>query len=94
MEVMRTIHSEKLSTTKITLQGRDWEIATWKGGKTEVYQEYAEHPGLMQFLGYYEDVCRDAQIAEKIQPVIVSHIKAHRDHWRSYLPGAAVWMAA
>ena len=36
---MRTTHSEKLSSTKTVLRGREWEIATWRGGTTEVYSE-------------------------------------------------------
>lgn len=92
--MIQITHSEKLSTTKTFLRGREWEIATWKGGKTEVYREYADQPGLMQFLGYYEDVCRDAQIAEQIQPTVMAHLAAHGNYWRSYLPGAEVWMAA
>jgi len=87
-------HSEKLTTTKTTLRGREWEVATWKGGKTEIYREYEDAPGLMQFLGYYEDVCRDAQITEQIQPVVVAHLLAFKTYWRSFLPGAEVWMAA
>lgn len=88
-----TIANETLTSTQTTIDGTDWEVVTHQGGRTEVYREYEDIKGLPQFLGYYEDLCDDAEVAEVIQPAIVAHLLAHRDFWRTnYLPGAERWL--
>jgi hypothetical protein len=87
-----TITNEILTSTETVINGAAWEVVTHKGGRTEVYREYADIAGLPQFLGYYEDICRDDEVAEAIQPVVVAHLQAHREFWRTnYLPGAECW---
>jgi len=100
---MTTTHTEKLSSTKVSLTAKGsntpvaWEVTTFKGGKTEIYREYSDSPGLMQFLGYYDELCLSAagtKLSETIQPTVVRHLEAHRAYWKSFLPGAATWLHA
>lgn len=89
--------NETLTSTTITLAGRDWEVVTFKNGRTEVYRAYEDEDvrGLPQFLGYYDDLCvSEPKVAEQVHRVVVEHLAAHRDYWSTYLPGAANWLAA
>lgn len=46
--------------------------ALWTG-KTEVYREYSDEPGLFQFLGHYEDLkVSNPTIAETVRPFVES----------------------
>jgi hypothetical protein len=36
--------------------GTACELTRFRGGRTELYQEYQDQPGLMQFVGYLADV--------------------------------------
>lgn len=90
---MMTTHTDTLSTTKTFINGVEWEVTTFKGGRTEIYSEYADNPGMMQFLGYYDDLCDDPRIAGTVQPTVVTHLQGHRDYWKQYLPGAVAWLA-
>ena len=90
---MATTTNEILTSTETTIDGTAWEVVTHKGGRTEIYREYEDIPGLPQFLGYYDELCRDTEVAEAIQPAVVAHLLGHRDFWRTnYLPGAERWL--
>lgn len=95
MNAAMTTTTETLTRTAAEINGRRYELATFKGGRTEVYVEYADVPGLMQFRGYYDEVCvNDRKLAEVIHPLLSQHQTAHRDFWATYLPGAATWLRA
>lgn len=87
--------TETRTTTIANVNERAYELVTFKGGRTEVYVEYADEPGLMQFKGYYDEVCvNDRKLAEVIHPLLSQHQAAHRVFWATYLPGAATWLRA
>ena len=87
--------TETLTRTATEINERAYELVTFKGGRTEVYVEYADEPGLMQFRGYYDEVCvSDRATAEVVHPLLSQHQAAHRDFWATYLPGAASWLRA
>lgn len=95
MNAATTKTAETRTTTIATINERAYEFVTFKGGRTEVYVEYADVPGLMQFRGYYDEVCvNDRKLAEVIHPLLSQHQTAHRDFWATYLPGAATWLRA
>lgn len=95
MNAATTTTTETLTRTTAEINGRRYELATFKGGRTEVYVEYADEPGLMQFRGYYDDVCvSDRATAEVVHPLLSQHQAAHRAFWATYLPGAATWLRA
>lgn len=72
------------------------ELVTFRGGKTEVYREYPDIPGLFQFLGYYEDLCVQGQslLTHQIQPQISRHQRQCCDAYQraGLLPGAEAWV--
>jgi hypothetical protein len=87
--------TELLTRTTTEIGGRRYELATFKGRSIEVYVEYADEPGLMQFRGTYDEVCvSDRKLAEVIHPLLSQHQAAHRAFWATYLPGASAWLRA
>lgn len=89
---MVTTHTDKLSSTLVTLKGVRWEVCTFRGGRTEIYREYEDGCGLMQFLGYYDEV--SVAIQAQIHPTVSRHLESHQEHWRPFLRGASTWLAA
>lgn len=85
-------HTSKTSTTRFEMGLSMWELVTYKGGKVEVYRGYADQPELMQFLGYYEDLCA-TEIGALIHSKVVKHVEEHRNYWRKFLPGAVSWVS-
>lgn len=86
-----------LTASHFTVAGRKYEITTpcrttegrHSSQKTEVYREYSDEPGLMQFIGYLceiatghaanEMVCAKEQraIHAVIHPYVADHFEAH-----------------
>jgi hypothetical protein len=92
---IETRTSELLTRTFFVVEGVRHELTTFKNGRTEVYVEYADGCGLMQFRGYYDDVCvNDRKLSERVHSALAPHMDAHREFWKSYLPGAANWLRA
>lgn len=74
------------------LQGRLYEVTTYKGGRVEVYRESSEDPGLHLFLGYYDELCTNPRIAEVVHPLVLAHEEQKSQFWSTYLPGAEGWI--
>ena len=86
--------SETLTRVLAEIDGRGIELARFKGGKIELYQDYADQPGLPQFIGYVEDVAHHipAPFWRALQPALAALNEAHAAHWGAYLPGADKWL--
>jgi hypothetical protein len=60
----------------IRTQAAKWELCNFNGGKTEVYREYPDTPGLFEFLGYVEDGVfhhLPSREAADLAPVLEAH---------------------
>jgi hypothetical protein len=92
-----TTSNETLTRTLSEINGRRYELVTHKTGKgrVEVYAEYEDGCGLMQWRGYYDEVCvSDRALAEVVHPLLSQHNDSHRAFWATYLPGASAWLHA
>lgn len=94
MENLTTTANTTLTQTLGTLNGRAYELATYKGGRVELYEEYADQPGLRAFVGYADEVLPHlpATFARDLAPLFRAHHQAHADFWATYLPGAERWI--
>ena len=67
-------------TTETTFQDRKVELTTISFlHRVEVYVEYADAPGFMRFVGYYDDLCVDTRprvkaLVTAIYPAIGTHL--------------------
>ncbi len=67
-------------TTETTFQGRKVELTTVVHlRRVEVYTEYADAPGFMRFVGFYDDLCVDTRprvkaLISAIYPTIGAHL--------------------
>lgn len=89
--------TETLTRSTFQVNGIALELVTHKTGKgrVEVYQEWDDGCGTMRFMGNYDEVCvANPKVAERAHQVLAQHQAAHRDFWRTYLPGASTWLAA
>lgn len=83
-KLVRTIHT--------STKGINFELTTFRGGKLEVYREYADQPGMFEFLGYYQDLA-SSPVAAQVHPFIAAHQAVCRQACEGWLPGAAAWAA-
>ena len=69
-----TVETDRLISTKFTANGQRGEIVTYLPRarcRQEVYREYREYPGLMQFLGYYDEIAHTIpRVAEVAHPFV------------------------
>ena len=91
-----TTANENLTRTLFTVAGVQHELVTHVtgNGRIEVYVEYADGCGLMQWRGYYDQVCvTDRALSERVHPMLAQHEAARREFWKNgYLPGAEKWL--
>lgn len=93
MDNLDTNATPVVTRTTGKLNGRGYSLVTFKGGRTEVYEDYADQPGLPRFLGYMGDILPHfpAIFARDLAPLMNEHAEAHAAYWDAYLPGAATW---
>lgn len=97
MNAVASTANETLTRTLFAVNGVGHELVTHTTGKgrVEVYVEYDDAPGLMQFRGYYDEICvNDHKLAARVRPMSETHAATHRDFWKGYLPGAQTWLHA
>ena len=94
MENLTASANPTLTRTTGTLNGRGYELATHQGGRTEIYEDYSDAPGLPCFLGYLDALLPHfpATFARDLAPLLAAHEAAHLDHWATFLPGAESWL--
>jgi hypothetical protein len=74
---IETRTSQHLTRTFFVVEGARHELATFKGGRTEVYVEYSDKSGLMQFKGYYDEIChKDRKLSERVHSALQTHLAA------------------
>lgn len=89
----QTTANRTLTTTRATIGGRRYEVVTYRGRRVELYEEYADQPGLLAFVGYLEEVLPllPATAARDLAPLFEAHEKAHAAFWAEFLLGASTW---
>lgn len=91
---MEVFANETITQVRSSGNGRLFEVTCHKGGRLELYQEYRGASGLMQFVGYLDEILPllPATAVRDIKPLINANEKAHKDFWATFLPGADQWV--
>jgi len=93
--ITETHTATKVAQTFATIEGKRYEMTTWKAGRVEVYQEYQDQPGLFQFLGYYQEMpMLPPVLGAALHEVYEAHQAQIQDFWTTYLPTAQKWLEA
>lgn len=62
-----------------TLDGRKYEITSHKGGRRDLFVEYSDVPGLMEYVGKLGDVIPTIDPKYRLDPLVRAHSAAYLD---------------
>lgn len=87
-----------LVTSRTTVRGTEFVAVTCtrtdaaRVRRVEIYRTDSTD-GIEMFLGYYDDLATDPRVAESVQPLVCSHLKALDCYRNGWLPGEIGWRA-